>query len=389
MMKQIRNQNGLSLVEVLVAAGLTAVVSLGIATMIQNSMVEQKKTVLLNTLRENKTRIENLLRDQLAWQNTMNDATNLGITPANQSTTCLRDSSACAEIAATAPKKLVIRDGSNAVVYNLLDWAGTGSNGLTEGGGACTTFSATTGTDACPISYKIVYMYSCASGTSCVNPEIKIVARLVFNPSSSGVLNRFRNLIAAGNMTSIAGEDAQNLGKYDAIVKRRAVQTNREFRLAQRFVGTAGDCSTGGAGTCSPGTFANYNRTWFEDDGLWNLVDVSGLNFTPTAGNDGPYSCTVTAQAFSTGGFSIQIYDVTGGAPIATANTTAGLWAMSTAVLETKFIMQAGRNYTVRQMCSALPVGDTPSADNCTLGIAQNYGSNTDYVTVTCYKVDM
>lgn len=393
MMKLVRNQKGLSIVEVLVAAGLTAVVSLGIATMIQNSMIEQKKVVLLSTLREKKIAIESMLRDQNAWNNTIRQANNLALTPANQSTTCLVNSTACGVIAATAPQKLIVLDAAGGVAFNLLTWAGAGSNGFTEGGAACTGFSATAGagSDACPISYRIVYQYTCPSGTSCVNPQIKIVGRLIFNPSTSGVLNRFRGLIAQGDLTTIADDDAPGMGRYDVLVKRTSVQTNRQFRIAMQFNNPSGsDCSNAGFGQCFQHStnFGNYpaGRTWNYEDDADNLITVSGQTWQFNANQDGPYSCIITSQAFSTGGFQVQLLQ--GSTVLATTTTTAGQWAASTAILETRFIANTGVNYSLRNRCNSLP-GGTPNANLCTLGMLQTYNSTpVDFVTVSCYKVD-
>lgn len=399
MMNQIRNQKGISIVEVLVAAGLTAVVSLGIATMIQNSMIEQKKTVLLSTLRENKIRIENMLRDQQAWTYTLADADNLAITPADRSTRCLRNTETCAVIAGTAPQKLVVRDAANNVAFNLLNWAGAGSNGFSESGAACSTFSSAQtgnmGNDMCPISYRLVYMYSCpGAATSCVNPQVKIVGRLIYNPSNQGYLHRFRGLIDQGNLSRIDLEGPENDGRYDIVVKRTAVQTNRQFRLTMRFQGGSANCGSSGAGTCT--TAWGYYPTggtrglWRLDNGDPTLVQLSSpaTSFTFTANNGGPYSCIANAQAFSTGSFAIHIYNATTGAVIAEGSTTAGQWAMSNAIVEAKFIAVPGELYTLRQRCQAVPAGD-PSAAACSLGISQNYSEPTDYVSLSCYKVDM
>lgn len=404
MMKLFRNQKGISIVEVLIAAGLTAVVSLGIATMIQNSMIEQKKTVLLATLREKKIAIENMLRDQTAWNFTIRNATNMGTSPANQSTTCLVNpaSGQCGEIAATTPKKLIVMDASNGEAYNLLDWAGAGTRGFTEGGAACNTFSSTTGNDACPISYRLVYMYDCDSnaGTTvtCGNPQVKIVARLVFNPSTSGVLHRFRGLIAAGNMSTILSDDAPGMGRYDAMVKRTAIETNRFFRLAKRFQGTSSGCGSPGVGDsgfgqCSSGSYADFtvpSRPWVEAEDPFTMVALSGSGWV--FAESGPYSCTVTSQAFSTGGFNIGIFEGAATTPIAAAATTAGLWAAATVVLEHKFLVSnVSTVYTIRQRCDTLaPEVTAANAQRCTLGIYNQPYNNgqRDFVTVNCYKLD-
>ncbi|MEQ1722843.1 MAG: hypothetical protein ABL930_06675 [Pseudobdellovibrio sp.] len=411
------NDKGMSIVEVLVAAGLAAIVSLGIATMMQNSMNEQKKQLLLSSLKEQKIRIESLLRDQNAFARTIADATNnpSGTGDDATSTGCLLATSACNVVASTAPRKLIVRDSSNAIIYDLLTWSPVaGTNGFTEGGAACSGFVEPpgVGVDSCPVSYKLAYRYICTAGTSCRNPQIAIVARLVFNPAPNGVLSRFTTLLATGDQAEFSptatGIAAGYNGKYDAVVIRTATQTNRQFQLAYSITtgGVSGvdiqQCSTAlaGAGTCSVGSLATYPTTGGNGRGAFrsiindNLVTIAGGSFslTEASGNDdGPYSCTVQAQPFATGGFTIELYNSTDAISIKTASTTAGLWSQSTALLEARFIMQAGKSYTVRQMCQAIPpVTDGYDPQNCSLGMRQeNYTStNYDYVTVNCYKLD-
>lgn len=401
----IFNSKGMSIVEVLVAAGLASIVALGIATMVQNMMIEQKKVVLFATLKELKTRIESQIKDPSIWTAILSNASNLAITPTGLSTTCLvaTTPTLCTEHDPTTPSKLIIPINAT-VQYNLLDWAGAGSGGFSESGGECTTFSATNGAgiDNCPISYKLTYRYDCptgGTGTTCYNPQIYIVGRLIFNPSTTGVLNRFKTLIGVGDMASAAGA----VGKYDIFVQRTASQVNRTFQLAMRL-GSGGStgatpliqqCNVAGGGVCNAGAWGNYpgGRTWTTIDNAYSIATgISGQNFQVSA--NGTYSCSIRALNFSTGSFSVRLYNATSNAAVqgTDATTNSGQWATSTALSEARVFLTAGQNYTVQNTCEHVsPVEPVTSyvTQDCSLGFRQNpYAGNTDIVVLSCFIVD-
>lgn len=391
------NVKGMTIVEVMVAAGLASIVSLGVATMMQNMFIEQKRVALFATLNDLKVKITNNINDPNAWAKTM---------AANTSLSCLTGNTTCT--ATTTPLKIILKDGANNTAYDLLDWSSTGSNGFTEGGANCTGFSAATGSgnDKCPISYRLVIDMKCPSpATTCTNPQLKITGRLIYNPSTTGTLNRFRSLIAVGSLTSTAeGASPSNDGKYDIHVLRTAVQTNRTFKLVMQKDGTATPsddspqhCGTDGAGTCSTAALTLHPLSWK----LLAGNDLAGILETPTivtpsqsirfkSNFTGPYSCTIYVPAFATQGFTAEFYNATNGVSIAQATTTAGLWAQSLAVIETKFVAEAGKNYQLRVRCQALPPvtgGYNPA--NCSLGMhPQPYTGTVDIVTMNCFKID-
>lgn len=394
------NVKGMTIVEVLVAAGLASIISLGVATMMQNAFIEQKRVALFATLNDLKLKITSNITDPNSWAKTM---------AANAALSCLTSNTTCTAIYTPGgtPPKIILKDGAGNDAYNLLDWTSTGSNGFTESGGSCSTFSATvgSGSDACPISYRLVINMWCAGAAlTCTNPQLKITGRLIYNPSTTGVLNRFRNLIAVGSLNSTAeGGTPPNDAKYDIHVLRTAVQVNRTFKLVMQktSVGTtpndglANHCNEEGVGTCST-TLTLHPLSW-------KLIDDSaGILATPASGTPsqnisfnsnftGPYSCTINVPAFATQGFTAEFYNSTNGITIGTATTTAGLWAQSLAVIETKFVAESGKNYQLRVRCQAVPPigGDGYDPRNCSLGMhPQPYAGSADIVTMNCFKID-
>lgn len=394
------NRKGLSIIEVLIAAGLTAIVSLGIATMMQNAAVEQKKITLLSNLKEIKNRIEFLVRDPNSWSQTINVTT--GTHNSNANTFGAMRGQDPLDFATTGaltnPEKIILFDASGNIAMNLLGPTDTTGNGFTESGAACTGFDATAGNDRCPISYRLLVGYRCADGTtSCTTPLVRVVGRLVFSPSSTGTLRRFDNLIA-----QIGGADISNpasVGKYDAYVERTPTQGNRSFTLAVQVVpggATGADCATKGIGTCTTAMSAHPTitaRGWTGIAGdvtsMVTIVAGGGVQFR----EPGAYSCAVSVPAFATGGFTAELYNQTQTQVVGTASTVAGMWSQTTALVDTKFnVSTAGISdvYIVRQRCDAIPSG-TPAPANCSLGIIPQsayYDPLFNAVTLSCYKFD-
>lgn len=394
MFNTVRNRRGMSLIEVMVSGAMTIIISLGVATMMQNSFKEQRRVVLLDTLRNQKTRFETMIRDQSIWNATMTGNSNAGIALF----TSLKNGTAATKIDQATPIKMQIFNADGSLAYDLLGPASMTGNGFTEKGTVCTTFNANAGAgnDDCPFSYRMLVAAVCpnAAAASCTNPQLKVVARLVFNPSASGPLANFVNLISPVATSSIADTIQDN--KFDAVVKRTSTAVNRSFRIISGFTPSATGCATGGAGTCSlakavhplttggAGVWSDSANGAFD---TYDLVDpVSGTAGSFRFKETGYYGCLVSVPAFATGGF--QAYLSGGGVDVGSSAVTAGLWVQATAVIDAKFnVKDTNTDFQVLQKCDARP-GGTPSADNCTLGFGSTYGSFTAIVTVSCYKMD-
>ncbi len=398
-------QKGFSILEVLVATGLMAIISLGLVTMFQNMAIEQKRINLFNTLRELKSRMEFVVRDQNAWVKTINDTS-------NPSLSCLINSTICTvqDPATGSPTKIVLSDAAGNRVFDLLDWTGAGASGFTENGTPCTTFSsaAGAGVDSCPISYRLVYLMFCTNGaTTCSNPQIKVTGRLIFNPHPQGILNRFRNLIAVGNLsqtgTSGADEDTDD-AKYDIAIKRTSAQLNRYFKIVMTADGnTPCDSGSGTDRKCNDGP------TYLQHPGIWNthpalvdntygLVDITSADGKFKFTEIGYYSCTISVTAFATLGFRANIYNESLNKTVSEATAVAGEWTTASAVIDAKFYVQDITHvYYIGQRCDSLPSGRTPSppinVDNCTLGMntsPYNPSPNgTTIVSMSCYRMDL
>lgn len=386
------NKKGVTLVEVMVSAAMTAIVSLGVATMMQNSFKEQRRIVLLDTLKSQKTKFESMIRDQAIWNATMNSAThNAGGIFAQ-----MRSASPVSEVSYTTPVEYKLVYTDNTLAYDLLgpdDNSGT-FNGFTEKGQTCTTFNPSTGNDNCPISYRLMIGADCSTGTSCVNPQLKLVARLVFNPSSAGTLNSYRSFVAA-----VAGKDINDTvqdSKFDAVIKRTATSVNRSFRIISSFSISSGGCANAGGGTCT-NAFSTHPRTltngWVRDYDPHNLVSAGTTTPNFSFNEQGYYGCVISAPAFATDLFTLGLVNYstnpTGSSPVGSAQVTAGKWSQSTAVVDVKFsVNQPNNAFRIFQSCG-VNLTTIPAADRaCTLGVYTDYYSTPTVISMSCYKID-
>lgn len=396
MMKLLKNSKGLSIIEVLVAAGIGTIVSLGIATMMQNSMTEQKRIQLYATLKDLKLRGQMLMQDPTAWSNTINGALNSSAT-----FTSLKNNTAVTQVALTSPVQIVFYDSANQVAMNLFGPITTtpySGNGYTIAGTSCSTFTST-GSDDCPISYKLLLSATCSSGVSCTNPQLRIVGKLLYSPKSGGLLEKFSGALNLKPPTNNDISDT-SIGKYDIVVNRTSTQVNRYFKIATSLSATGTyTCASAGGGYCTvaesihPGTTAGATNGWHIVDDPYSLVTVNGTSGNINFNVKGTYSCTINVPAFATQGFTAKLYNRTGPTMIASASTTAGFWAMSNAVIETKFnVGSTTDNYQLWQKCDAVPTsqpGDPQvGIGNCSLGMnTAPYGA-IDVVTMNCILVD-
>lgn len=396
LLKMSLNNKGISLIEILVAAGLASIISLGIATMMQNMFESRKRAMLMNSMRDIKNRIESNIRDNSSWTQIMTN---------NAGLACMRNNTLCTAIYTDPPNgrngvpaKIVLYDTAGNITYDLLTWGDVGTNGFTEIGGPCNTFSAAAGagTETCPFSYRLVYNIWCpAFAATCTNPQLKITGRLIYNPAPNGLLNKFRGTINTGSLT-ITADGAAIDGRYDPVVKRTSVDTNITFRLvtvkgadALATPGSINNCGTSGVGTCSVGGLAIHPMAWVEVSDTQNLVTVAGGTVTFNANQGGPVQCTISVPAFATMGFTAELFNSTTNTTIATATTVAGEWSMSTAVIDAKFVAVPGQAYIVRQQCQRVPVAPAAAAVNCTLGFhTEPYGGNQDIMTMNCVRLD-
>lgn len=393
-LRTFNNSLGVSMIQALVGSFVASIVALGVSTMLVNSKIQTRKIQLLNTLSEQKSRFEFLLRDQAAFSNIVNNNTGTLFTQ-------LKAGSAT-EVAYTSPVKVKLFDSVGNTAYEGLDLFTSGiftASGTTEKGNPCTTFNggAGLGNDDCPISYRILIGAECGpgtTGTNCRDPQLKIVARMIYNPSTASYsqLDKFRNLLPLEN-TAIFDSVADSIhdGKYDAVVKRTASSIGRNFQLSVAHTNMA---AGSGPGTCNS-FWETHKRLvsagWTIDYDPHSLVASvnTGGNGRIVFSEGGYYSCTISAPAFGVNGFSIKLYDVTNARDIAIGSSVAPQWVESTARLETSFNVTNPSTtvFSVYFRCDAHT--PDPVAGEYELGMSRApYNIPFPMVLMTCSKVD-
>jgi hypothetical protein len=397
----INNKRGVSIIQVLMAAGMTSIVSLGVVQMIENSRRMQRRTTLMSALNDVKARLETNMRDQIAFQNTVNGN---GIPPWSQ----MAAQSNVTETTLSTPSQFVLFDAGGRS-WNLLGVAASDStstryNGFTEKGGDCSDFNPVLGygSDNCPISYRLLVVADCSSpgATSCRDPNLLMVARLVFNPAStsSSTMNTWRGLIpqAAGSSLITPSE------KYDAEVRRSASKVNKGFFLSASVspTGAVVLCDTGassqtntGGGTCNSSGWSRHpiqhvrthSAGWQEESDAHSLVNVfpstGFIQFTET----GFYRCTIVAKAFSTN-LTIRMVNVSSTGVVSGSGTVIlGTYSEGEARMDVTFnVTNKEHAYTIEQRCSSAAM------NSCTLGFAKDgYAAPERILTMSCDRWDV
>ncbi len=395
----LRSRRGIGLIQILVGSFIASLISLGVAQMMQQARISQRRIGLMTTLSELQKRINFMIMDQGAFGITINSGDNVGAP-----FTALQAGTAQAGLG--GPVKINLHDSSGdpANTLNLLGPAEMTGNGFTEKGTPCTNFNANpgAGVDECPISYRLMISWTCPTITSCVEPMMVIAARLVFNPSTqpNRILQRFMRLIPQGPANTTSAPM-----KFDVLVRRTGSSIAREFKLAALIPASSpgGTCGASsnlvGAGVCSTGAPANHpifgTTNWVEDYDPHNLVTVGvagGFYFN----DSGSYSCSVKGYAYNTGTADIMLYDVSGTTTVGSATTFAGATAGSGSTGAAESLLRLDVSVTVPslpshtfkiyQKCQATGFPVTPAI--CSMGFTKTPAADYQALSLICTKLD-
>jgi prepilin-type N-terminal cleavage/methylation domain-containing protein len=391
------SNRGFGLIEVMIAAALLLIISVGMTTLMTNMQKEQRRQNLLQVLVSNKNRFENAMKNDSSWSQTFSDATN------NANMACLRNKVTCdgTHVSATtnmvdatisdtfvnsAGRDIVVRDGGNPsnIFYDGRQSSNTA--GFTDTGAACTGFSynMATGNDSCPIGY--IVNWRALSATT--NPQIVVVAKLVYNPSATSPFKTFINADASSA-----------LGKYDVNLLRTATATSKSFsvNVVHTLTGT-GTCGGDGYGACTSaygayggGDLVDATGVYTEASDQFDLVTIPAGVAYFTINKVGSYKCTIRTYAFGVNGAEMQLINSTTNAVLAgPAQGFASLAtsAYSTLVLDSVIDITAiNTNVTIVQKCQTPPpIGPTWG---CALGFATPpYGATSNSASMNCVLLE-
>lgn len=392
--KMLRDRRGIGLIQILVGAFVASIISLGIAQMMQQARISQRRIGLMTTVSELQKRINYMILDQGSFGISVNRNVGAPFT-ALQSGTAQ---------AGGGPVKMVLYDASGDLT-NMLDLLGpadTTGNGFTEKGTPCSTFNANSGAgnDDCPISYRIMVQWTCPRGGTCLDPQLVVAARLVFNPSTAPnrILQRFSRLLQQG-----PADTTSPAMKFDAVVKRTASSVAREFKItAFRTAGSAlgAECGNGGnfkgGGLCTLALAVHpifLLANWTEEYDAHDLVTtVVGGNFS--FNEPGYYSCSIKAYAYRTDTADIVLYNTTTAAVVGSATTYAGSGAGtgSSGGAESLLRLDVAVNvplppttnpvFQIQQRCGSVAGGV------CSMGFAKDNTLEYAPLSLSCTKLD-
>lgn len=389
-LNKLKNKAGFSLVEIMIASGLMALVASGLVSVVTAMNKEQNNQFRTAALRELKTRFQFLITDQNAWAMTLQKNGTAGL-----SMECLVKKTACT---AGGIYDLKLYDPAGVLAFDPLPFATASPSyapaaGFADKGSPCTTFNgnAGAGVDSCPISYKVVWEPICPSSGVCINPLVRVTVRLVFNPgptSSNLVLST-----GAVPPTASWTDDsvASNTGKYDVVIKRSATTLSKSFFITVNNGGAAtpsGSCPVGSyvaRGSVGPGWTRNAN------DDPFSLVSVSGADITIKAGT---YSCKTASLGYAVDTFFTKLVQTTGpGSPAdlpgsATSSNAPYIGLLqSVATANPVISMTQDSTFQLQQKCTTLnpdPVGETYA-----LGLpASPYTALTTFASLLCTQTN-
>lgn len=380
----------MGIIEVLVAAGLLAIITVGIATFMVNAQVEEKRIQVKGVVADLKARHAALLTDNRSWVATMSNAAN--------AMACLE--TGCADL---TPKELkIFHEGPGGVPVQFPAPAPPGKYpGFTESGAECQDFKPPTGTspwktgtgnDACPIGISAVWQPLTTKG----NTSVQIVVRTVYNGSAS---NKFQNSVETSYKNSVGAyplfDTTLDVGKNDFKLVRNATSVGKQFVLNQHSTTNLG-VDTAGGGECPGGMASAGNvRVFTSKDDPSNLVTLNLVNGTWTFQEAGLYKCSITASAFNTNAFTAILFK--GATNMGSASGFAGVGTQVSVNFETILtVLTADLNttvYSLAQKCQTIPwvdPFDRVVVKTYAMGMpVPNYApGSTRFAAVSCVKMD-
>lgn len=334
------DQKGFGLIEVLVAMGIMAVISLGVMTMLTDMAKQVQNARKKAALVELKTSIAAAINSPTAWTNTNQWAANAVV----GRMACLANGTTCLEDVNGGPictgnpcpdYPFVLRVGDAATGVTVVDGQ-TANEGFDFLGRRCNTYPSPT----CVFRYETRWYGVCRGTTRCTNPSIVVNARMTY--------------------TAPAGVDfVASPAQYGITDLRRGVgHQNEPILVRQRF-----DFSGVGAGPvtpavyvatvgpeCEPGTW-RYRRGFTVVRDPADIATVDPANDHIITLLPGVYNCFLTAPAFNTKGVKLQLFNLTANLQIGTIDSFINVDTQATMVLSAKFEITVPSDIVVKQVC--------------------------------------
>ena len=172
-LKIISNKSGIGILQILLIISITATIGAGIIALVDNNKKSLNAQLLKVSTKLLTDTFNGLINDDMAWRNTTANNPNMG---------CIYNGTNCAGSASSfTPFVPYNIDGTLFLNgYN----PNNPSHGFSPVGDFCTTYSATTPTNRCPLRYTFTWQPICPASGPCVRSNIRIRINAVHTPES-------------------------------------------------------------------------------------------------------------------------------------------------------------------------------------------------------------
>lgn len=193
-----KNRFGFGILEVMIGAALLMTSILGALFISGINATTASDNPISIGIEIARSSIVNVLQNDQAWRETVQDVTNVSLD-------CIRNSTDCFS-GSPAGGAFILKDAANSVAYDGLSTTA----GFTIQGSQCNTFDPVQGNPLCPIHFDLRWEALCDS-SPCINPPIRVTGtiQVKFSEKRATVVNltRFnfdvvRKRIYCGGITS-------------------------------------------------------------------------------------------------------------------------------------------------------------------------------------------
>lgn len=163
----MRNQRGFTIIEAVIAAGISAAVILGSSMMFVDSAKMESGQEREFWIAARRIEFQGVIRSQLGWT---------AIVAANPTMACFANSTSCAFANSPQPLKLPI-DG--AVVDGTL-----ATTGMSNKGDFCNAFDSTHGNSSCPVGLRLNWVALC-DNSACLHAQPRLTVQFQVRETGS------------------------------------------------------------------------------------------------------------------------------------------------------------------------------------------------------------
>ncbi len=370
----------MSLVEIMIVITIMSLVGLGTATLMKNMVSIQQRTELKNVASILKSRMEEYIHSEDAWEATVANHNPLRCTRAT-GTPCTHNNDnplAGAFLGSPSTSNFNVYDNTG----NIFSRGASASGGFSREGEPCNSFNATAGAgnNNCPFRYNVAAWFFCSNGDAqCDRPEVTVKAELVFNPRDKSKINA-----------------RMNTNDYRITIKRQQKVRSESFRIVYQDPWTGINAADQiGGGECSPtdtapDRYRPFTNEEYDEGGNVQLRNCDPGGCRVFRVEPGIYDCKITTQSFEPiRGYKVILEDVTNARNFPAGGGYAGSGATAHSTQSVSFELTAQANFRLIHQCMEIRNPISGGVGGFDYGIpVRAYNSNNPsiYTSVTCTR---